>query len=459
LHNPVMERSMVGNYYHVICTLVCVLSLVGWCDSQTPVKTSRMWPFCITRETLEEYKSEIPKGQEFIKDSLDESITRSRGNKQMKCLHCGVGSIQTVHINRIDANLQASDFVPDAQNSDKKALELGGKAAAIPCRRRTYIHVRHPYVYVYASDTKTRDFHMNYNYLDVSCRYADMFQFIFYPENPSLLMLTRVGNKVDYVKTEVFGLYYFDGSASGMPYPYHADWYNKFTCHFENAIHTKSVGNGDRAHLEYNDDYDNCILASKSIFTQQFRDNVRFVSNKVCKIPERARCEVDREKNKWLEREGSRWLPPLCFPCNTQDNEFTREALRRLIRRSYLAKRVHGVSMIVGTIAFGVISIHISRYLKETGGGCLLVGWWLWAHLGLVIAGKAAIYIGLAMGICQPPRVPSEVEFDIEYKRGQLIAYHKVIVVAHAIIGYVVIVLSLAAVILSTACFDIVAYT
>ncbi|CAG7725860.1 unnamed protein product, partial [Allacma fusca] len=88
--------------------------------------------------------------------------------------------------------------------------------------------------------------------------------------------------------------------------------------------------------------------------------------------------------------------------------------------------------MIVGTIAFGVTSIHVSRYLKETGGGCLLVGWWLWAHLGLVIAGKAAIYIGLAMGICQTLRVP---------------------------IGYLVIVLSLAAVIFSTACYDIVAYT
>ncbi|CAG7834998.1 unnamed protein product, partial [Allacma fusca] len=49
------------------------------------------------------------------------------------------------------------------------------------------------------------------------------------------------------------------------------------------------------------------------------------------------------------------------------------------------------------------------------------------AHLGLVIAGKAAIYIGLAMGFCQPPRVPSDVEFHIEYKRVQLIAYHKVI--------------------------------
>ncbi|CAG7717231.1 unnamed protein product, partial [Allacma fusca] len=268
------------------------------------------------------------------------------------------------------------------------------------------------------------------------------------------MMTTRVGNKVDYVKTNVFGFNVKDGTMTGMPYPYHADWYNNLTCHGEDTDYM-SVGNGDRAHLEYNVDYDNCILASKSVFTQKFRDNDNFVSNKVCKIPERARCEVDRHKNANLEQ-TFRPLPHLCFPCDTQDNEFTREALRRLIRRSYLAKRIHGVSMIVGTIAFGVISIHISRYLKETGGGCLLVGWWLWAHLGLVIAGKAAIYIGLAMGICQPPRVPSEVDFDIEYKRGQLIAYHKVIVVVHAIIGYVVIVLSLAAVILSTACFDIV---
>ncbi|CAG7834999.1 unnamed protein product, partial [Allacma fusca] len=189
----------------------------------------------------------------------------------------------------------------------------------------------------------------------------------------------------------------------------------------------RSVGNGNKAHLEYSDDYDSCILASKSVFAQHFRDDNSFVSNTVCKIPERVRCEVDRHKNSWIEYEHGREIPDLCFPCNTQDNEFTREALRRLIRRSYLAKRIHGVSMIVGTIAFGVISIHISRYFKETGGGCLLVGWWLCAHLGLVIAGKAAIYIGLAMGFCQPPRVPSDVEFHIEYKRVQLIAYHKVI--------------------------------
>ncbi|CAG7726310.1 unnamed protein product, partial [Allacma fusca] len=35
------------------------------------------------------------------------------------------------------------------------------------------------------------------------------------------------------------------------------------------------------------------------------------------------------------------------------------------------------------------------------------------AHLGLVIAGKAAIYIGLAMGFCQPPRVPSELAISL----------------------------------------------
>ncbi|CAG7833179.1 unnamed protein product, partial [Allacma fusca] len=61
-----------------------------------------------------------------------------------------------------------------------KALELGGNAAAIPCRRRSYLHLRHPNVYAYANKLGTEgisSFHMNYRFLDITCRKFELVQF------------------------------------------------------------------------------------------------------------------------------------------------------------------------------------------------------------------------------------------------------------------------------------------
>jgi hypothetical protein len=172
----------------------------------------------------------------------------------------------------------------------------------------------------------------------------------------------------------------------------------------------------------------------------------------------------------------------ICHTCSEDDNEFTRRALRRLIGRVYMQRRAHGVAMIVGLVAFGVVSIHLSRYWKETGGGCLLVGWWLWAHLGLLYAAKVGVYIGLVLGVCQAPRLPSGESFDIDTKRNQVIAIHKgigtiavilfhvdciigpwrpsspglrcILILVHAIIGYMSVIIAAAAVIISTACYE-----
>ncbi|CAG7719121.1 unnamed protein product, partial [Allacma fusca] len=126
-------------------------------------------------------------------------------------------------------------------------------------------------------------------------------------------ILTRVGSTSDYVKTVALGIpvqlhsryknvLEYHGK-TGMPFPYHADWYDYYQRHYE-KMSFRSVGNGNKAHLEYSDDYDSCILASKSVFAQHFRDDISFVSNKVCKIPERVRCEADGNKNSLIEYEN-----------------------------------------------------------------------------------------------------------------------------------------------------------
>ncbi|CAG7786844.1 unnamed protein product, partial [Allacma fusca] len=177
------------------------------------------------------------------------------------------------------------------------------------------------------------------------------------------------------------------------PYPYHVDFYNQFSCHVE-KFDFQNAGNGEKNDLTYlrgYDDYPANVAGSSG--TQ----------------PGKGNSEV-------------------CTPCDEDDNSFTREAYKRLIRRTYKVRRVHGVAMIFGMIALGVVTIHVARYLKETGGGCLLVGWWLWAHFALSHAAKGAVYIGLVLVLCQPGReTTDEAAVDIETKRVQLIWVHKIV--------------------------------
>ncbi|CAG7719503.1 unnamed protein product [Allacma fusca] len=492
-------------------------------------------------DTLMEYANDLKWAPDYLSKALDDSKKQTHSpSKQTKCPECGVGLIKSVKWFRIVTNLPRNEYPimeylnqwmhiliesklplkglivqanvnpygmaygnfdlefgckdcldPDLNLEDAsqgKALELANgnttviganKAAAIPCRRRTYLHVRHPNVYVYAHDTSRTQFHMNYNYLDITCRQTQMIQLMF-------LVIPRSGKR-DYSKTGVIDHGFVD-SPDGMPYPYHVDFRKSFNCHTV-KIHFRLVANGEKTSIRINDDYDACTLASKKDYKKKWRDEgSMFISNKVCRYPMRSKCDHDDINNQSPGvTDPSKADSSACEDCTDDDNEFTREALRRLIRRSYMTRRVHGIAMIIGLIAIGNITIHLARYWKETGGGCLLVGWWLWAHLGLMYAAKLSIYIGLVLGICQSPRLPAYEEFDIDTKRDQVIIIHKIVgglavvlfhveclmgpwrpsaaglrfilILVHAICGYLSVVLAFAAVLLSTACFEIVVVT
>ncbi|CAG7837167.1 unnamed protein product [Allacma fusca] len=520
--------TFCGQHY-IALFLFCCCGQIQWYFTSAAVRpgarpepnespSSRAYPFCITKETLDEYKNDLAHGYDIFQGSLQDSKHWTHDLKlQSKCATCEVGHIEAVNFYKtknplkglvVQANVNpygmaygkfdlefgckdCVDINPAIKLDDAiegKALELGygnvgmghNKAAAIPCRRRTYLHVRHPYVYVYAHKTEfLKDFCMNYNYLDITCRQYQMFQLMF-------LTVTSTGT-VGHGKTSIIDHGFVD-SDDGMPYPYHVDFRSIFKCHTD-IIPFKLVGNGDKTYVMYNNDYDACTQASKDVYYNEWRDPPEtFISNKVCRWPMRTKCNYGDPDNQGPgTTDPGQSKQDTCMACSETDNEFTREAQNRLVRRSYMQRRVHGITMIVGMIMIGVISIHISRYWKETGGGCLLVGGWLWAHMGLLYASKCAIYIGLVLGMCQPPRTGSDSAVDVGEKREQLIAIHQIIgaiavilfhinclvgpwrpsspgirfimVLAHATLGYLSVVVAFLAVLFSTCCFDVITIT
>ena len=74
------------------------------------------------------------------------------------------------------------------------------------------------------------------------------------------------------------------------------------------------VKGGDRAGIVVNRDYDSCVLASPTQFQQQHKDTQYYLSDWVCKKPERIRCEsydVGRKNDPTHQKVG----PPYQFIC------------------------------------------------------------------------------------------------------------------------------------------------
>ena len=95
------------------------------------------------------------------------------------------------------------------------------------------------------------------------------------------------------------------------------------------------VKGGDRGAITINKDYDDCVLASPTEFEQNHKDTMYYLSDWVCKKPERIRCEsydVARQNDPTHQNIG----PPyqaLCAKCQSRRGIPYEEGVARVLTK------------------------------------------------------------------------------------------------------------------------------
>ena len=116
------------------------------------------------------------------------------------------------------------------------------------------------------------------------------------------------------------------------------DLVNSVTMHEEDRFAFQTVKNGERAHIPYNKDFDDCVVADDATFMSKYRDGTAHLSDWVCRKPLRYACNFDDKNNvpyypgDTIDSGGGE----LCVECTHYDNNFTREVSRRIIQRGYV---------------------------------------------------------------------------------------------------------------------------